>query len=175
MDSELVSPVISIIEKKLADNPAILAAVKGIAEKVKTTGMKPEDCCILYRIKPKNLKHIYSLCPEVESYFQMLRIENKSELLKVLNDSAKTNQDAKIALTLLEKHFSEEYDPAVLRQRAKNDQGDPNNTITQIISFVRQIQPPSPINPSAGLPVKPVIEAEDIERRLDNALLVKPQ
>lgn len=173
MDNELVSPVITLIESKLEKRPAILAAVKGMAEKIKNTGMKPEDVCLMYRIKPANLKHIYELCPEVESYFQMLRIENKSELLKVLNDSAKVNQDSKIALTLLEKHFSDEYDPAVLRQRAKNDQGDPNSMITEIVSFVRQIQPPSPINPTAGLPVGTHVDTDALEKRLENSLLVK--
>lgn len=134
--SDLIN-IKSRIEEFFKETPAIMNRIKETAKNIVDTGLPIDECALLAKISPVELEQIYELCPDVEQYFELKRLDYKASLLRAINKDKST----KNALTLMERTFPNEYDPTVSRFRAKIEaekDRDKENPLVQVFQFIQE-------------------------------------
>ena len=70
--------------------------------------------------------------PEIGKYMEIQRLTYKSKLIRTLNQQATINGDFKIALQLLVTNFPQEFNPAIQKEKEKNNRPpEENNSILE--------------------------------------------
>lgn len=173
MEDTPIEGLILTIKKLLGADSREYACVAKIAMTLEQTGMSFEDSALLARVSAKELASWITTYPEIDLYFRFKRTQYKEKLLRILNTYVEQNKDPKIASYLLEKTFSEEYDPGVKREAEKKKAKNPNSDLEKIISFVRSKAPDSPVIEANTVGEDLVSKAGDSVLELSH--LVSPQ
>jgi hypothetical protein len=170
MEDTPLNRLLTTIEEKLNKQPDVLSAVKEIALNIKTTGMSISDSALLSRLTDEEIDELELSVPEVSTLFRLRRLEHKQSLLKTLYTQATVNNDIKITQYLLEKNFSEEFDPSVKRELAKKKPIETDdNILDQLKDLVRSSAPPSPVSHTSNLTAEELLMTrEDVI--VDNSL-----
>lgn len=138
-------------------------AVQEIALNI-SEGISIYDACLLARID-KDLydKWIVDI-PEIDKLMEIERLKYKSKLIKTLNKQATVNGDFKIALQLLVANFPQEFNPAIQKEREKNNKpAEETNNILQEVFDIIQKSEDSVVNREQKAEVE---ENKDIKRSI---------
>lgn len=110
-------------------------------------GMSLYDSCLLARIDKDIYDKWVEDIPEIGKYMEIQRLTYKSKLIKTLNQQATINGDFKIALQLLIANFPQEFNPAIQKEREKNNKPqEENNSILEEVFNIIQKSDTSIIN-----------------------------
>lgn len=146
-DTSLKANIAYQIELSLKDKPEIMEIIKDIGRNISSTGMSIKDSCIFSDFNYDDLKDLMKNIPAIERYFDIHRIKYKNSLLKILHDSARLNQDAKLALQLLSLGF-EDYDQVAKKEAIKKNKGNSADALKKLLKHVQSSAPNSPVNES---------------------------
>ena len=95
-------------------------------------GMNLNDSCLLARIDKDIYDKWVEDIPEIGKYMEIHRLTYKSKLIRTLNQQATINGDFKIALQLLVTNFPQEFNPAIQKEKEKNNRPpEENNSILE--------------------------------------------
>ncbi len=116
-----------------------LRAIKEIASNL-IEGLSLNDACLLARIDREIYNKWVEAIPEIDKYMEIQRLTYKSKLIKTLNQQATLNGDFKIALQLLIANFPHEFNPAIQKEKEKNNrpQEENNNILSEVFNLIQK-------------------------------------
>lgn len=103
-------------------------------------GMSIYDSCLLSRIDKEIYDKWVEDIPEIAKYMEIQRLTYKQKLIKTLNQQATINGDFKIALQLLIANFPHEFNPAIQKEKEKNNKPEEQNTsvLEEIFNIIQK-------------------------------------
>lgn len=121
------------------DNERQLRIVKEIGRNL-IDGMSIGDSCLLSRIDKEIYDKWVETIPEIGKYMEIQRLTYKQKLIKTLNQQATINGDFKIALQLLVANFPQEFNPAIQKEKEKNNrpQEENNNILQEVFNMIQK-------------------------------------
>lgn len=144
-----VANMLSTIEVKLT--PRQLKAIKEIGTAIGNVGLSLDDACLRSLITKEELDNLILYVPEVKDFLRLQQVEYKHKLLNIISNQAVQNGDVKMAMWLLEKQFSEEYDSSIKKDIQRQGRGEDGDIMEMALTFVRRDNANSvPINDQAG-------------------------
>jgi hypothetical protein len=103
--------------------------------------MSIEECALLHGFDAPALNTVFEMSPETKQYFELKRLEYKANALRFINKSAKSKEDVKTILSLMERSYPQEYDPSVNRLKARNEiatKDQKDDKLIQVFQFIQQ-------------------------------------
>lgn len=121
------------------DNERQLRIVKEIGRNL-IEGMSISDSCLLSRIDKDIYDKWVEEIPEIGKYMEIQRLTYKQKLIKTLNQQATINGDFKIALQLLIANFPHEFNPAIQKEKEKNNKPteENNNILQEVFNLIQK-------------------------------------
>ena len=148
-DSMQLMNLTSVLEKKLS--PKQLRVIVEIGLAIGSVGLSLDDACLRSRLPREELDNLILYVPEIKTYLHLKQIEYKYKLLNVVTTQAVEHGDVKMAMWLLEKQYSSEYDSSVKKDLAKMNRDADGDIVEMAFAFVRrQSMNKMPVNPEAG-------------------------
>ena len=142
--------VFTTLESKLS--PKQLNAVKEICHAIGEVGLSLDDASLRARISREELDTLTLHVPEIKTAIRLKQVEYKYKLLQVVTRQATESGDVKMAMWLLEKQFSEDFDSSVKSKLAQMGNNTGDDILEMAFSVVRKASSQTvPVNFMAGV------------------------